>query len=397
LKAGRAQLTLKVMKNTLRSCWLLGLCVSACTGTLAGQSARKPTSQEDCHPLALDRRGFRQSPRDVLEAFPKQADVPMYWLDASIEDYTERFEQADVRAETRMAFTLEYDATREIWECVGRTQTCRSGKCTTSEPNSGYITVPVTATLTTEDGVDATFEMELFGDAPNEPYPINVPTLQWPHPRDEPYAAPALSSEADWASPGFGEFAMSFVGYTFMGRFHDSERGLALWPTPCGGQQQVSPSDLVFGQQESAASVFEALGSRQLTNADDSNMPDITLTISMEDTTACYDIRGGYHLDVRVKVETDGAVFESLTHVTGNFAEGDDVLAAFEDVCGEIAISPAWSGLFDSNGGSGEGICVSAAVRRTEAGVAVAAEVSTREATSAGHRLGWSYRELSEP
>jgi hypothetical protein len=380
------------MKNALCSYWLLGLCVSACTGTLSGQPGREPTSDEDCHPLDLDQRGFRQSPRDILDAFPNQTDVPTFWMDASIEDSTEQFEQSDVRGETRLSFTIEYDADRKISECVSRPEICRSGKCTTGKPSSGYIAVPVTVTLTTEDGLDATFDMELFGDAPIEPYPINVPTLQWPHPIDEPYVAPSLSSDAEWASPGFGEFAMSFIGYTFVGRFHHPERGLAVWPTPCGGQQQVSPSELVFGQQESAASVFESLGNRHLTNADDAEMPDLTLTVSMEDTTACYDVRGRYHLDLRVMIDTDGAVFEGLTHVSGNFVEGEEVLAAFEDVCGEIAVSPTWSGLFDSSDG-GESICVSAEMRRAEAGVAVAAEVSTREATSEGHRLGWSYRE----
>jgi hypothetical protein len=382
------------MKNALCSCWLLGLCVVGCTGTLSGQPGREPGSEADCHPLALGQRGFRQSPRDVLEAFPNQVDVPTYWVDGLVEDYTEQLEQSAVRSETRMTFTIAYDATREISECVARSQICRSGKCTTSPPISGYISVPVTVSLTTEDGVDATFDMELFGDAPNESYPINIPTLQWPHPTDELYEPPALSSDAEWASPGFGEFAMSFIGYTFMGRFNHPERGLAVWPTPCGGQLQVSPSDLVLGQQASAASVFESIGNRRLTNADDSNMPDLTLTLSMEDTTACYDIRGRYLLDLRVMVETDGVAFESLTHVNGSFAEGEDVVAAFQNVCGEISISPAWSGLFADNGASSESICVDAELHWTgEGGIAVAAEVSTREATSAGHRIGWSYRE----
>lgn len=399
LKACRAGLTLKVMKNALCSCWLLGLCAIACTGTLSGQPGREPSSEEDCHPLDLQQRGFRQSPRDVLDAFPNQVDVPTYWVDGSVEDYTEQLEQKDVRSETRMNFTIEYDASRQISECVARTQVCRNGKCTLSKPISGYIGVPVTVTLTTEDGLDATFDMVLFGDAPNESYPINIPTLQWPHPIDELYMPPALSSEAEWASPGFGEFAMSFIGYAFVGRFNHPERGLAVWPTPCGGQLQVSPSDLVLGQQESAASVFEPIGNRRLTNADDSNMPDMTLTISMEDTTACYDTRGSYLLDLRVRVETDGASFDGLTQVNGHFIDGDEVLAAFQDVCGEISISPAWSGLFEGNGGGAESICIDAEVRRTgEGGIAIAAEVSTREATSAGHRIGWSYREqATEP
>jgi hypothetical protein len=122
-------------------------------------------------------------------------------------------------------------------------------------------------------------------------------------------------------------------------------------------------------------------------------MPDVTLTVATEDTTACYDIRGRYFLDLRVKVATEGAVFEGLTHVNGNFVEGDDVLAAFDDVCGDISSSTTWSGLFEGNAAGGEGICVSAEMRRTEEGIAVAAEVSTREATGAGHRVGWSYRE----
>jgi hypothetical protein len=393
LKAGRSRLRLNFMKNALRSCWLLGLCVSACTGTLSGQPGRE-LATEDCHSLELGQRGFRQSPRDVLNAFPSQANVPTYWVDASIEDSIEQLEQSDVRSETRMTFTIDYDASRKISECVGRTKTCRSGECTTGKPNSGYITVPVSVNLKTEDGVDATFDMQLFGDAPNEPYPLDIPTLQWSHALEQPYVPPALSSEADMGSPGFGEFAMSLIGYKFMGRFHHPERGLAVWPTPCGGQQQVSPTELVLGQQESASSVFDSIGSRRLTNADESNLPDVTLTVSTEDTTACYDIRGRYYLDLRVKVETDGVVFEGLTHVNGNFVEGDDVLAAFDDVCGDISSSATWSGLFEGDAPGGKGICVSAEMmRRTEQGIVVAAEVSTREATAAGHRVEWSYRE----
>lgn len=378
------------MNNALRSWWLLGLCVSACTGTLSEQPGREPTSESACHPIDLEERGFRQSPRNVLDAFPTQADVPMYWVNGSIEDDIEHLEQPDVRSETRMTFAIAYDESRDISECVSRTETCRSGKCTAGKPNAGYITVPITVSVTTEDGLDAAFDMELFGEAPNAPEPISIPLLQWPHPLEEPYVPPALSSEAEFGSPGFGEFALSFIGHTFMGRFAHPERGLAVWPTPCGGQLQVSPSDLVFDQQESAASLFESIGSRNLTDAD-SNMPGMTLTLSMEDTTACYDISGRYNLDLRVMVETDGASFEALTHVQGTFLEGGDVLAAFEGVCGDISSSETWSGLFDAD--ASRSICVDAAVRRTVDGLAIDAEVTTQEATSEGRRIGWSYRE----
>jgi len=376
--------------NGLRSCWLLALCAAACTGELSGQPAHEPRSELDCHPLALDRRGFRQSPQDVLDGFPSQTDVPLYWVNGSLEDATERLEQTDVRSETRMSFNLDYDSSRDITECVARMNTCRSGECTLSDPYSGYMTVPVTVKLTTEDGLDAAFEMELFGDAPSKPDPINIPTLQWPHSDDdETYVPPELSSDAAFGTPGFGDFAMSFVGYTFLGRFHDPERGVAVFPTPCGGQQQVAPSELVFGQPESAASVFESIGSRTLANAEDSNMPELNLTVSMEDTTACYDIRGVYHLDVKVVVETDGASFEGVTSVRGTFAQGDDVLAIWEGVCGDVSGSAVWSALFESE--ADHSLCLDAEVRRAEDGFAIAAEVTTQEPTSAGYRVGWTY------
>jgi hypothetical protein len=182
---------------------------------------------------------------------------------------------------------------------------------------------------------------------------------------------------------------MSFVGYAFLGRFHHPERGLAVFPTPCGGQLQVSPTEIVFGQPESTASMFESLGSRQLTNLDDATMPNVSLTLSMRDTTACYDIRGRYHLDLQVKVQTDGASFEGSTTVLGSFSEGDDAIALWEGVCGDVSGSPAWSALFD--GSAAPSICVDAQVAKTQVGYALLGEVTTLEATSEGHRIAWEY------
>jgi len=376
--------------NALRSCQLLVLCVVACTGELEGQPGREPSSEEDCHTLELNRRGYRQSPQDVFDAFPNQSDVPLFWVNGAIEDSTDRFEQADVSAETRLSFSLEYDSSRETTECVSRTQTCRSGTCTLSKPTSGYMTVPVTVKLATEDGLDAVFAMDLYGEAPTEPYPLLIPALQWPGSNhEEPYTPPALSSDAEWGMPGFGEFAMSFVGYTFLGRFHHPERGLAVFPTPCGGQLQVAPSEIVFGQPESTASMFEAIGSRQLMNVDDSSMPNLTVTVSMQDTTACYDIRGRYHLDLQVNVDTDGATFEGSTTVAGSFSEGDDALALWEGVCGDVSGSAVWSALFESS--IEQNICLDALVQKTEDGYGLVAEVTTQAATAEGHRIAWGY------
>lgn len=379
------------MRIALCSCWLLALCACS-SGEVDGQGGGLPSNpQAECHPIGLDERGFRQSPRDVLEAFPSQHDVPLYWVDRKIEDPTVELEQSDVKNESKLSFELTYDDTKDIRECVTRERVCRAGKCMIGGVNTGFISVPVKAKLSTEDGVEAEFAMQLVGEAPAELYPITTPQLQWPHEVDvdDTYAPDPLSSDAKLGQPGFGEFAISTVGYTFLGRFYDSEHGLALFPTPCGGQLQVSPTELVLGQVESTASMFDSVGVRELANADDPAMPNVTIELATDDMTACYDALGRYYVDVHVTVATDNTTFDAVTKVVGRF--GTESLAAWEGVCGDISGSAAWSALFDDP--TGEQICVAAELQRTEAGIALAAEVSTLDATSAGFRVSYGYQQ----
>jgi hypothetical protein len=339
----------------------------------------------------LDERGFRQSPRDVLDAFPSQHDVPLYWVDRKLEDSTVDLEHSDVKSESKLSFELAYDETKDIRECVTRERVCRAGKCMIGGVNTGFISLPVKVKLSTEDGVAAEFPMQLLGEAPAPMYPITKPQLQWTHEVDvdDTYAAPVLSSAAKLGEPGFGEFAISTIGYTFVGRFYDAAHGLALFPTPCGGQLQLPPTELVLGQVESTASMFDSVGVRELANADDPAMPNVTIELATDDMTACYDALGRYYVDVHVTVATDNTTFDAVTNVVGRF--GTESIAAWEGVCGDISASAAWSALFADP--QGEQICVAAELQRTEAGIAIAAEVSTLDATSAGFRVSYGYRQ----
>lgn len=373
----------------IRSSLLLSACLSACTGGQSGQPAIGPRQLIECHSLGVDEEGFRQTPQDVLDAFPSQTDVPTYWMNAAIEDATTQLEQSDVIAETRMTFTVTRDDSRDIRECL--TKVCPAEDCTDGDTFEATMVVPVIVTLMTDDGVSGTFAMELFSYAPVTAYPINAPTLQWHTIENGPNLPNQLSSKAPWASPGFGEFALSYGEKTFMGRFNHPERGLAVWPTPCGGQLQVSANE-ALDSQPSVAPLFDAIGRKQLSSSDASGPPDIVVTVALDDPTVCYDARGDYHVDARVMVETDGASFERTASVSGNLAHETKVLGAWEDVCGDVSSSTNWSNQVNKAVGGGE-ICVDAELRKTKKGISLALEVETTMSNAAGSRIGWTYTE----
>jgi hypothetical protein len=250
--------------------------------------------------------------------------------------------------------------------------------------------VPVRITLATTDGLTTTFAMDLIGDAPAENYPINLPSVQWPHAAGEPNLPTPISSDAAWGEPGFAALAFSFIGHRFLGRLHHPERGLGVWPTPCGGQLQVAPTEVVLGQSSSVASVMDAVTSRRLVDSE-GGMPDVTVKLSLQDPTACYDVRGTYHVDLHITVETDGASFDATANAYGSNFDGASELALWEDVCGDVSASPKWAGLFDAD--AQRTICIDGSVLRDTKGLAIAAEISTLDSTTEGFRIGWTYGE----
>jgi hypothetical protein len=113
--------------------------------------------------------------------------------------------------------------------------------------------------------------------------------------------------------------------------------------------------------------------------------------VSLEDQTACYDIRGKYHVDLHVTVNTDGAAFEATANALGSNWEGETELALWQGACGDVSASETWSSLFES--GAQRSICVDGYVTRTEESFAIASEISTVESTSEGFRTAWNYNE----
>jgi hypothetical protein len=77
------------------------------------------------------------------------------------------------------------------------------------------------------------------------------------------------------------------------------------------------------------------------------DLPPITLTMRIDDPTACYDSTSSYAVEASVEVETGGIRFEVEPVSSGGYfgALSDEVERAigFSGFCGDVSGSPDWA------------------------------------------------------
>jgi hypothetical protein len=349
------------IRNWLACTPIVLVCAVACGDDPTSDGIGSPSDSEietTCESREFDASGFGPSPRAALEQLPEHVEVPLFWLSAGIDDSLYAREQSDASATTMLKLTLQYDDSRGSTECVK----ARKGH----EPYASMLQVPLTVSAATDDGVNERFAVTLYhetGDGPTTPTFDGPPELrmQW---------WPELQ--------------------ILQGRILDSDRGLGVFPTVCGGVEQAAPDESPF-EASSPASILKSLSEpMHVTNPDDPDMPALNITLTTHDPTACYDYSSAFVVNVDLTVEAgDLRITGTAPAYAGAGFNGEPATeesqwyVVWDEFCGDASGSSDWQKYNELNSNQ---LCVSGEVQLWSGPTAVGAELRWKGATT-----GWSF------
>jgi hypothetical protein len=343
------------------ACLVLGCAVGCDDDSPTSDGLGKPEDEieTNCESRAFDEEGFGPSPRAALEELPKQVEVPLFWLSAGIDDGLYSREASDASATTMLKLTVEYDGARESTECTK----ARKGR----QPYASMLQVPLTVSVSTDDGASAQFAVVLYRETGNGP---TVPTFETPS-----------ELRMQW----WPELQI------LQGRILDADKGLGVFPTVCGGVEQASPDESRFGATSSPAWLLKSLSEpMQVTNPDDPDMPALNITLATRDPTACYEYKSSFALDVDLTVETGDLRISGTApaYVAAGFngepaTEDSQWYVVWDEFCGDASSSSDWQ---KYNELDSDQLCVSGEVQMWSGPTAVGAELRWKGATQ-----GWTF------
>jgi hypothetical protein len=250
------------------------VCAVACGDDPMSDGVGAPADNEietACEPRAFDEPGFGPSPQAALDELPERVEVPLFWLNAGIDDSLYAREKSDASATTMLELRLQYDDARESTECTK----ARKGR----EPYASMLQVPVVASASTDDGLSAQFAVTLYHETGDGP------------------TTPTFDDPADFRIQWWPELQI------LQGRILDAKRGLGVFPAVCGGVEQAAPIESPFDTSSPASILSSLTEPMHVTNPDDPAMPALNITLATRDPTACYDYANAFVLDVDVTVE----------------------------------------------------------------------------------------------
>jgi hypothetical protein len=249
--------------------------------------------------------------------------------------------------------------------------------------NEVSLNIPVHAGLTTDDGFVAEFSTT-FSWGPLFENPSGL--LQ---------VVPGLYSEglSDGMS-GNCPTILQFDSEGVYGRFCDEQRRLALFPTACGGIAQVDSSQAPYPPLQAPLDYFSPIDGVTLTYED---LPPISVSVALDDPSACYASHERYWIDADLSFETDGVRLEA-NGVQGYVAPRDVFDDAgqlvpglgieFAEYCGDVSMSAAWGRVAaDAGAAAGAPLCLTLVYEKLADGTLSYAA----EAAFDGASIGWVF------
>ena len=341
--------------------WVLGFAL-ALAGCGDGGQTGQPSDggPEDCHfdkvppldccrPLEPDEPIDGLSARDILAARGDVSGVPLFWTEVP-ETGDALFElEPESSMQSSLSIELTLDEETPIQFC-----------------HEVSMSIPVHARVATEDGFDVEFSADWSWGPFFEAVPVGG--LQGPR---EVFEVEGLSAGMATSCPArfaFGEVDSELVS----GRFCDAERGLALFPTACGGLAQLPPTEEPPFPALEAPSETLVWSNVGLAYED---LPELNVSIELDDVSACYENAESYHVAVRLTVETGGVSFTTeavpaSTHwsdIVFNEATNEHepgLSTGIGKVCVDVSESAAWQAVPDAT----DRLCIDLQQTKLESG-----------------------------